>query len=111
MVLFGWPLIKAIESEAQIVSKLEAVLVQAWTYLSDNPGLTYLSWTNMGISHTCPESHICPEQIESPRIFFCYSEFLFQESNVPRLSPNLQVYFLPSLHPSLLSTAVLPVTR
>ena len=27
--------IKAIESEARIVSKLEAVLVQAWTYLAD----------------------------------------------------------------------------
>ena len=34
MVLFGKPLIKAIESEARIVSKLEDVLVQAWTYLS-----------------------------------------------------------------------------
>ena len=58
----GQILIKAIESEARIVSKLEDILVQASIYLSDKLRLTYLSWTNMAISHTCPERHICPEQ-------------------------------------------------
>ena len=57
-----WLLIKAIESEARIVSELEDILVQAWIYLSDKLRLTNLSWTNMAISHTCPERHICPEQ-------------------------------------------------
>ena len=46
ITIYGVLLIKAIESEARIVSKLENILVQAWIYLSDKLRLTYLSWTN-----------------------------------------------------------------
>ena len=67
-----WLLNKAIESEARVVFELEDILVQACMYLSDKPRLTYLSWTNMAISHTCPGKHICPEQIilETKQVLF-----------------------------------------
>ena len=52
----------AIESEARTVCEHEDMHVQAWIYLSDKLRLTYLSWKNMPISHTCPERHICLEQ-------------------------------------------------
>ena len=57
--IWSWQLRARLEL---FLNLLEAAVVHAWTYLSDKLRLTYLSWTNMAISHTRPESHICPEQ-------------------------------------------------